>query len=623
MGVITTTVSLGSPVFLHYILASGVQWGSMKTSHFAAFLAVLLMGYMLLAFAPPVLAGPSTPLLGDAFMPPTRPQIASFADEPAPNMYQPSAFLAGKVAVRVVFVESNGQYQPSTRDWNSEQISQINADIAEALHWWAARLPDARIKFDITSQVVPSGYEPILHGLSTESQWVGDTLQNLGITASNYFDQSYMADEALRQERKADWATHIFVVNSSGTGDGRFADGHFAYAYVNGPFMVVTSDVGPYGTSQMTPVVAHEFGHIFGALDQYAAAAVPCSQRGGYLAVPTSNSQYNDCGSKFICVMLEPLSAYTAGAVDESALGQLGYRDSNRNGIPDPIDTTPAVQLQLSKPGAGVRPTLSGQIYDQPYPTPTGDGATINTITKAEYRIDDGTWLPLPPADGAFNGVVEQINSTLPLYDGQHTIDVRATNRIGAISQMARFTVNVTGVGAAPNYQASAPAVTNTPAIAVDTAAPNGSQIQISENPYFAGAGWIPASSTVAWQIPDREGAHSVYVRFRDTQGLVSAPVLLSITLDVTPPEGRAMLLRRTDGTWLEIQAEDSATTIQSMQISLDSAPTGNWQPFEPSVAMTLQASSVYVWLRDEAGNVSAPLQAVPVTAVWIPMAAR
>lgn len=595
----------------------------MKTSRFAAFLASLLMGYMLLAFAPPVVAGPSTPFLGDALIPPTRPQIASFADEPAPNMYQPSAFLAGKVAVRVVFVESNGQFEPSTRNWNAGQIGEIHARIADALGWWAARLPNARIQFDITSQVVPSGYEPILHGLSTESQWVGDTLQHLGVNAPNYFDQSYTADEMLRQERKADWATHIFVVNSAGTSDGRFADGHFAYAYVNGPFMVVTSDVGPYGVSQMTPVVAHEFGHIFGALDQYAAAAVPCSQRSGYLAIPTTNSQYNDCGTKLICVMLEPLSAYTAGAVDESALGQLGYRDSNHNGIPDPIDTTPAVQLQLSQPGAGVRPTLTGEVYDQPYPTPTGDGATINTITKAEYRIDGGSWLPLPPADGAFNSVVEQISTPLPLYDGQHTVDVRATNRIGAISHVAHFTVNVTGVGAAPNYQATAPAVTNTPAIVVDTAAPNGSQIQISENAYFAGASWMAASGTLPWQISEREGAHSVYVRFRDMQGLVSAPVVLPVTLDVTPPEGRAMLLRRTDGTWLEIQAEDSATTIQSMQISLDSAPTGNWQPFEPSVAMSLQASSVYVWLRDAAGNVSAPLQAVPVTPVWVPMAAR
>ena len=581
------------------------------------------MSYMLLAFAPPVLAGPSSPFAGDALHAPTRPRLASFTDDPAPNQYQPSAFLAGRVAVRVVFVESNGRYEASTRNWNDEQISTITARVADALQWWAERLPNARLSFDLTSRVVQSGYEPIMHGLSTESQWVGDALQNLGITAPNYFDQAYMADEALRQERKADWATNIFVANSSGTADGRFADGHFAYAYVNGPFMVVTSDAGPYGVGQMTPVVAHEFGHIFGALDQYAAASVSCTQRSGYLAVPTTNSQYNDCGTKFICVMLEPLSAYTAGAVDESALGQLGYRDSNHNGLPDPIDTTPALQLQLSQPGAGARPALTGQVYDQPYPTATGDEATINTITKAEYRVDGGEWLPLPAADGAYSGVTEPINAVLPLYDGQHTVDVRAANRVGAFSPVAHFTANVAGVGAAPNYQASAPAASNTPAVVVTTVAPAGSQTQISSDPYFAGAGWVASSGTLGWQLAAREGDQTLYVRFRDAQGLVSAPIILRTTLDETPPAGRAMLLQRTSGTWLEILAHDSATDIDAMNISFDATPSGSWQPFQPSVAMSLQATSVYVWLRDKAGNVSAPLQAVPETPVWVPMAAR
>ena len=92
-----------------------------------------------------------------------------------------------------------------------------------------------------------------------------------------------------------------------------FRSGHFAYAYINGPFLVITSDAGPYGTHELSQVVAHEFGHIFGALDQYAAAGVPCAQQSGYLAIPTSNSQWNNCGTKNISIMLEPLSAYLPG----------------------------------------------------------------------------------------------------------------------------------------------------------------------------------------------------------------------------------------------------------------------------------------------------------------------
>jgi len=76
----------------------------------------------------------------------------------------------------------------------------------------------------------------------------------------------------------------------------------------------------------------------------YAAAATPCTQQSGYLAVPTTNSQANNCGSHFICIMLEPIEAYAAGQIDPSALGQVGYHDSDGNGIPDPLDTKPATE---------------------------------------------------------------------------------------------------------------------------------------------------------------------------------------------------------------------------------------------------------------------------------------
>ena len=55
----------------------------------------------------------------------------------------------------------------------------------------AQRLPNARLEFDLTSVVANTGYEPIEHGLNTESQWVGDTLNSLGISAPNYFEQAY------------------------------------------------------------------------------------------------------------------------------------------------------------------------------------------------------------------------------------------------------------------------------------------------------------------------------------------------------------------------------------------------------------------------------------------------
>jgi len=260
-----------------------------------------------------VTANGDDPLAGDARRAPMRPRLTAVGDDPRPGPDQPSAFLAGRVAVRLIFVESDGGIEPSTEDWQPEQITIVQQQIAAALDWWRARLPNARLTFDLIPTVVPSRYEPIVHNLNGEGLWIGDVLNHLGYSSANYFDQAYAADEALRREHGADWATTIFVANSASDSDGRFADGMFAYAYINGPFLVLTSDAGPYGVGQMAPVATHELGHIFGALDQYASAATPCDLQSGYLAVPTTNSQANNCGTRFVCIMLDPAAAYPTG----------------------------------------------------------------------------------------------------------------------------------------------------------------------------------------------------------------------------------------------------------------------------------------------------------------------
>jgi hypothetical protein len=315
----------------------------------------------------PAAANGDEPLTGDARRVPARPtRITVAGNDPRPGPDQPSAFMAGRVAVQLVFVESDGGAEPSTEDWQPDQVTAIEQQVAAALKWWGTRLPNARLSFDLIRTIATSRYEPVAHDLNSEGVWIGDTLTRLGYGGASYFDQAYAADEALRQERDADWATTIFIANSADDGDGRFADGMFAYAYINGPFMVLTSDAGPYGTSQMAPVATHELGHIFGALDQYASASTPCNLQSGYLAVPTTNSQANNCGTRFVCIMLDPMAAYPTGQLDKSALGQIGYRDSDGDGLPDPLDTTAAQQSQNPNYHGAMRRDETGHAALQP-----------------------------------------------------------------------------------------------------------------------------------------------------------------------------------------------------------------------------------------------------------------
>jgi hypothetical protein len=594
----------------------------MNTFRFASLLAILLL---LASFASPersVASDDTNPLAGDALYPPPQRPVVAAAGDFKPSLFQPSAFLAGRIAVQLIFVESDGSQQPSTENWTDAQVALARGQIATALEWWRARMPNARVTIDLTSRIVPSGYEPIEHSLSGEGQWVGDTLSRMGLNGSNYFEQAYSADDSLRRARHADWATTIFIVNSAGNASGRFADGHFAYAYVGGPFLVITSDAGPYGANQLAPVVAHEFGHIFGALDQYAAAGTPCTQQSGYLAVPTTNSQANNCGSRFICIMLEPLAAYSDGAIDTSALGQVGYRDSDGDSIPDPIDTRPTADFLIQQPGDGGRPTVTATATDQPFPSPAGQSVTINNITRIEYRADGGQWTALPPADGAYDGSTEAANAVLPLYDGLHRLEFRTINTIGAPSEMTTATLHVTGVGPEPAYEASVPALSNTSAVTVELAAPAGSLVQIGEDPFFSDATWTPAAPTMPWRFDQQDGERTLYIRFRDQAGIDSPPRTRTLLLDRTAPTGR-VLLRETPTPQLEIQAQDAVSGVAAMQM-IAHGNAGEWQAYKSSLPLALtiaEASRIQIRLRDAAGNISQAYSVV--SPVYLPIAIR
>jgi hypothetical protein len=562
-----------------------------------------------------------SPLAGDALAPPPQRPIVASAGNFKPSLFQPSSFLAGRVAVQLVFVESDGSKEPSTTNWSDAQITLARGQVATALEWWRRQLPNARIDFVLTSRVVASGYEPIEHGLSTEGQWIGDAYRNMGFTAANYFEQAYSSDDSLRRAQQADWATTIFIVNSAGKPSGRFTDGFFAYAYVGGPFMVITSDAGPYGATQLTPVVAHEFGHIFGALDQYAAAATPCTQQSGYLAVPTSNSQANNCGSRFVCIMLEPLVAYSQGAIDASALGQVGYRDSDGDGTPDPLDTKPNIEVTI-KQASGGRPTIAATAADQPFPSLAGQPVTINDVTQIEYRADGGPWISLPPADGVYDSSTEATNAILPLYDGQHAVDFRAINSVGAASSITSSSINVAGVGPAPLYSASVPQLANTDTITVGLSAPAGSMVQISEEPFFGNASWLPAIPTAQWRFNQTDGQRTLYIRFRDSAGLESPPLTRTLLLDRVAPTGR-ILLRDNPAPELEIQAQDALSGVAEMQI-ISGSGVGEWRAYQSSLPLTLapaSADQIQIRLRDGAGNVSQPLSVS--NSVYLPLIIR
>lgn len=372
----------------------------------------------------------------DAFEAPPPPAAAlqTAADEPLPGYYETSEYFIGKVAVGIVLPESNGAGDPSTEDWTVDERALVVSQIVQALDWWAEREGRARLSFvyeNAAGATVPTGVEPIARSYYHQQYWIADAMSALGFAGGSYFDQVRQYNNALRQRHQTDWAFTIFVVDSSSDPDNRFSDGYFAYAYLGGPFMVMTYGNNGYGPGYMNAVAAHEVGHVFMALDQYASASQGCTRRAGYLQVENQNSDLG-CASNEPSIMRGQVWPYAGRAVDNYARGQLGWRDSDADGILDPVD----VEVQLrdvthTAPNPQMPNVLSfsGQVEESPFPSPTRRDVLINRITRVEYRVDGGAWYPAQAQDGQFDSYREGFAFTTdPLPSGSHTLELQVVD---------------------------------------------------------------------------------------------------------------------------------------------------------------------------------------------------
>ncbi len=364
---------------------------------------------------------------------------------PGPNFYQTSEFMFGTVAVGVIMPQCDGSIETCSETWTQTMMDQVVQQIKIGVNWWVPRM-DGRVSFVIDQQrQVPTGYEPINHAQSEERLWIGDVMTHLGVQGANYVEQVYAYNNKLRQTYGTDWAFTVFVANSLSSRSGTFSNGFFSYSYVPGPFTVTTFKNGNYGINNMSAVIAHETGHIFGALDQYPGANIACTAVSGYLGLPNQNSQ-RGCDMDQESIMRGGLTPYIKNLIDPYALGMVGNRVSGGGNLPDPLNTTPIVTLDPVRSNTLSRnPLITGAAQDQPYLSSKGHAVTINNITSVNYRVDDGEWCDALPGDGsgAFSKVTQTFMFAPSLNPGTHKVDIRAINRVNHPSPIVSVTISV------------------------------------------------------------------------------------------------------------------------------------------------------------------------------------
>ncbi|MFH1278526.1 MAG: FlgD immunoglobulin-like domain containing protein [Candidatus Eisenbacteria bacterium] len=379
--------------------------------------------------------GPASgrPLSGDAFEPPRR----SGKGGEEPGFWDGSEYLLGDVGVAVFFLESNGAIDPSIEDWTGAERLHVQARMVEATEWWRSRAPEGFLRFTYEFRdSVPVPYEPIARPQGDEELWIREALASFGFSSGDRFSrtQSYLND--MKARLGLDWAFAVYVIDSSEDEDGMFSDGYFAYAYVGGPFAVLTLDNDGWGTENFASVFAHEMGHVFYALDQYAAARVPCDRASGYLGAPTANSQYGGCPeSEPNCLMRS--THLDVAVLSETARAQVGWLDDDGNGVPDAVDHDPSLSADAVTRGDTVEVTGEAAVVPAPNRNPLGYGndLSVSTLVAVEYRTPGAEWRDVP---GAVSGKPSaSARFVLPIPAGEAEegrVELRARDSAGLYS---------------------------------------------------------------------------------------------------------------------------------------------------------------------------------------------
>jgi len=97
----------------------------------------------------------------------------------------------------------------------------------------------------------------------------------------------------VRDRMGAKWGFVLFVT--------KYPVHWFAYASAERLVMDYAND--GWGPDQLDRVIAHETCHLFGALDEYAAAGCSCTEKGGELQVANGNCR--GCSAHFEPCLME------------------------------------------------------------------------------------------------------------------------------------------------------------------------------------------------------------------------------------------------------------------------------------------------------------------------------
>jgi hypothetical protein len=219
-------------------------------------------------------------------------EVAEMGLAPGLSGAPTSSRLTGSVAVGIIIVEG-----PTAKlKFSAAERTKVIAEVQNGLGWLGSRSGPGGISWVYDIRIISLSVSPNSNDTTLaqkENRWRNPAMAQLGYPAGMAGVQQYVNN--LRSSKNTNWAYCAYFT--------KYPLGHFAYASIGGPRMVMAYDNDGWGPDNIDRVFAHETGHIFGAPDEYKSSNCNCGGQWGHYQRPNSNCEACAPGGGVACIM--------------------------------------------------------------------------------------------------------------------------------------------------------------------------------------------------------------------------------------------------------------------------------------------------------------------------------
>jgi hypothetical protein len=233
-------------------------------------------------------------------------------------------------------------------------------------------------------------------------------------------------------------------------------------------------------------------------------------------------------------------------------------------------------------------------------------------VAQMSFSNDGSNW-------SAWESYTTSKTWTLATGDGSKTVYARYKDNAGNVSANTTAPITLDTVAPTGSFvinSGATYAVSTSVTLTPSASDPTSGVAQMSfSNDGSNWSAWETYATSKAWTLATGDGSKTVYARYKDNAGNVSANATATITLDTVAPTGSVVINSgatyavSTDAT-LTASASDSTSGVAQMSFSNDGSNWSAWETYATSKAWTLAtgdgSKTVYARYKDNAGNISA-----------------